>query len=64
LHNKELMFCAPHGYCLGNQIKEDELGRLCGTCGWEGTYKCVCKGFCRRSLKERHHLKDLGIEWR
>jgi len=22
----------------------------------------VCMGFCRRNLKERDHLKDLGIE--
>jgi len=24
------MFCAHHSYCLGDQIKEDEMGRVCG----------------------------------
>ena len=36
------MICTPHQYYLGNQIKKNEIGGACSTCG--GDERCL-QGF-------------------
>jgi len=44
---------------LGNQIKEDEMGRVCNMHGAQDKTK---HDFWWGNLKERDHLKDLGMD--
>jgi len=44
---------------LGDQIKEDETGRVCGT---YGEMRNINRAFGRENIKERDYLEDLGID--
>jgi hypothetical protein len=48
-------------YHTVDQIKEDEMGRACGTYG--GEYKCVQR-IGGEKLVERDHLEDLLVDGR
>lgn len=50
--------CSSHQLLLSDKIKEDEMGRVCGTYGGR---REMYMGFWRRKLEERDHLEDLGI---
>jgi hypothetical protein len=44
---------------LGDQIKEDETGRACGT---YGEMRNIYRAFGGENLKERGYLEDAGID--
>jgi hypothetical protein len=46
---------------LGDQIKKYEM---CGACGLYGRNEKCIQGFSAGNLKERDHLKGLGIDGR
>jgi len=48
-------------YCLGDELKGDEVG---GACGMYREYRNTYTGFWLGNLKERYHLKDIGINGR
>ena len=57
LNNKELYdLCFSHKYYGGDQIKKNEMGESCGTCGGE-----VHTGFRLGDLRQRDHLEDLDL---
>jgi hypothetical protein len=45
--------------CLGDQMKEKKIGRICSTYGKKNVYWSW-----QGSLKERRFLKDLGLDGR
>jgi len=45
-------------YCLGDKIKNNEMGRACGANGEEK--RCI-QGFGGGNLRERNHLGDPGL---
>jgi hypothetical protein len=44
----------------GDQMKKDEVGSDIGVHGGRGE---VHIGFWWGNMSERHHLKDLGVDW-
>jgi hypothetical protein len=48
-------------YCLGEHIKEIEIGRTFGTHGRQGT--CVYAGFCLENLMQPDSLEDSDVDW-
>jgi hypothetical protein len=46
---------------LGDHIKKNEMGRVCGAYGRQE--RCI-QGFGGGDLMERDHLEDLGIDGR
>jgi len=59
LHSEECHDQSPHQYYSGAKIKNNEMGKGCGTGGGE-----VYTGFWWGNLKESDHLKGLGINSR
>jgi hypothetical protein len=57
---RSFMMCSSH-HLLSDKIKEDEMGRVCGTYGGR---REMYTGFWRRKLEERDHLEVLGIDER
>jgi hypothetical protein len=52
------MFCTPHQYHSGDQVKKKEMDGACGTCG--GEERCACSA----NLKERGLFETLGVAGR
>ena len=46
----------------GDQIKGNEAGEACGTCG--GEVKCISYSILAGYVKGKNHLKDLNIDER
>jgi hypothetical protein len=62
LHNEELYGLYSSGNirpCSGDQIKKNERGGICSTCGGTGKLRT---GSWWGYLMERDHLQDLGVD--
>jgi len=51
-------------YCSGDEIKDDEMGGTCGTCGGRGRGGSNAHRIFSDKAEKGNHLKHLGIDGR